>query len=84
MPILSSLLSAGARGYGSVRRYSFKDIVRLNISRAETVLSLMDKLTNDSEKAVEIVPGCKGRVIMTGMGKSGFEGGKVADTRHRE
>jgi arabinose-5-phosphate isomerase len=47
---------------------------------AEAVLSLMDKLTNDFEKVVEIIYGCKGRVIVTGIGKSGLVGKKIAAT----
>ena len=47
---------------------------------AEAVLSLMDKLTNEFEKVVEIIYGCKGRVIVTGIGKSGLVGKKIAAT----
>jgi arabinose-5-phosphate isomerase len=47
---------------------------------AEAVLSLADRLAGDFEKAVEIIFNCKGRVIVTGMGKSGLVGKKIAAT----
>lgn len=47
---------------------------------ADSVLALKDRVDKDFEKAIDILYGCKGRVIVTGMGKSGHIGKKIAAT----
>ena len=47
---------------------------------AEAVLGLTEKLDADFEKAVELMFACKGKVIVTGVGKSGHIGAKIAAT----
>ncbi|MEW6675344.1 MAG: KpsF/GutQ family sugar-phosphate isomerase [Nitrospirota bacterium] len=47
---------------------------------ADAVLGLTDKLNNNFEKAVELLYTSKGRVVVTGMGKSGLVGKKIAAT----
>lgn len=47
---------------------------------AEAVAALIEKLNSDFEKAVEIIFRSKGRVVVTGMGKSGLVGKKIAAT----
>ena len=47
---------------------------------AEAILGLIPKLDERFERAVEILRGCGGRVIVTGMGKSGLIGRKIAAT----
>lgn len=47
---------------------------------AQSIIDLQDKLGDQLEKAVEIIISCKGRVIVTGMGKSGLIGRKIAAT----
>ena len=47
---------------------------------AEAVLSLIDRLDESFEKAVELIFGCKGKVIIIGMGKSGLICQKIAST----
>jgi arabinose-5-phosphate isomerase len=47
---------------------------------AEAVLGLIPKLDERFERAVELLRGCAGRVIVTGMGKSGLIGRKIAAT----
>lgn len=49
-------------------------------TEAEAVLALTGKLDSTFEKAVEIIFGSKGRVVVTGMGKSGLVGKKMAAT----
>jgi arabinose-5-phosphate isomerase len=44
------------------------------------VLNLAEKLGSEFEQAVEIIHKSKGRVIVTGMGKSGLVGKKIAAT----
>lgn len=47
---------------------------------AAAVSALTEKLNSDFEKAVEIIYQSKGRVVVTGMGKSGLVGKKIAAT----
>lgn len=47
---------------------------------ADSVLKLKDRINEDYEKAIDILYNCKGRVIVTGMGKSGHIGRKIAAT----
>ncbi len=46
----------------------------------ESVLALRERVNIDFERAIEILYNCKGRVIVTGMGKSGHIGRKIAAT----
>jgi len=47
---------------------------------AEAILGLIPKLDERFDRAVELLHGCRGRVIVTGMGKSGLIGRKIAAT----
>lgn len=47
---------------------------------AAAVLSLVDKLDGQFEEAVKLIENAKGRVVLTGMGKSGHIARKVAAT----
>ena len=47
---------------------------------AEAILGLIPKLDERFERAVEVLRACGGRVIVTGMGKSGLIGRKIAST----
>jgi len=47
---------------------------------ANSILKLKDNVNENFEKAIEILYACKGRVIVTGMGKSGLIGKKIAAT----
>jgi arabinose-5-phosphate isomerase len=47
---------------------------------AEAVLALIPRLDERFDRAVDLLFGCRGRVIVTGMGKSGLIGRKVAAT----
>ncbi|MBI3593045.1 MAG: KpsF/GutQ family sugar-phosphate isomerase, partial [Nitrospirae bacterium] len=47
---------------------------------ADAVSALTEKLDSNFEKAVDIIYSSKGRVIVTGMGKSGLVGKKIAAT----
>ncbi len=49
-------------------------------TEAEAVYALIEKLNSNFEKAVEIIYKSKGRVVVTGMGKSGLVGKKIAAT----
>lgn len=47
---------------------------------ADSVLKLKERIDENFEKAIDILHECKGRVIVTGMGKSGHIGRKIAAT----
>lgn len=54
-----------------------KDVLDIE---AKAILRLKNNIGDDFDKAVDIVYNCKGRVIVTGMGKSGLIGKKIAAT----
>ncbi len=54
-----------------------KKVLRIE---AEAILALIDKINGEFAKAMEIILSCKGRVVVTGMGKSGLIGKKIAAT----
>lgn len=47
---------------------------------ADAVAAMADRLDDSFEKAVELILDCKGRVIVSGLGKSGIVGRKIAAT----
>lgn len=47
---------------------------------ANAILKLKERVGNDFAKAIDIIYNCKGRIIITGMGKSGHIGRKIAAT----
>lgn len=47
---------------------------------ADSILKLQDRIGENLDKALDIIIGSKGRVIVTGMGKSGHIGRKIAAT----
>jgi arabinose-5-phosphate isomerase len=47
---------------------------------ADAVLALINKLDDNFNKAIDIIFNAKGRVVVTGMGKSGLVGKKIAAT----
>jgi arabinose-5-phosphate isomerase len=54
-----------------------KKVLRIE---AAAILSLVDRLNGDFERAVDLLYECRGRVIVTGMGKSGIISRKIAAT----
>ncbi|MBI3331083.1 MAG: KpsF/GutQ family sugar-phosphate isomerase [Candidatus Omnitrophica bacterium] len=59
----------------SVRRA--KEVLRIE---AEAVRRLIPRIGRAFEAAVELLVGCKGRVVVTGMGKAGLIGQKLSAT----
>jgi arabinose-5-phosphate isomerase len=47
---------------------------------AQAVAALVDRLGDDFERACRMLLACSGRVVVSGMGKSGHVGGKIAAT----
>jgi len=54
-----------------------KEVVRIE---AEAVKALESRIDENFQKAVDLIYHCKGRVIVTGMGKSGVIAQKIAST----
>ncbi len=54
-----------------------KDVLKIE---AQGILDLIDRVGSEFEKAVQIIVKSKGRVIITGMGKSGLVGRKISAT----
>ena len=49
-------------------------------TEAAAVLALVPRLDARFDRAIELLRGCRGRVIVTGMGKSGIICRKIAAT----
>jgi len=47
---------------------------------AQAIQDVLARLDTSFEKAVDLLFACKGRVVVTGMGKSGLIGRKIAAT----
>lgn len=56
---------------------SAKEVLEIE---ANSILKMKDSIGEEFDKAIEILYNCKGRVIVTGMGKSGLIGKKIAAT----
>ena len=54
-----------------------KDVLEVE---AQAILGLIPRLNGEFEDAVEMILACKGRTVITGMGKSGLIGRKIAAT----
>ena len=53
---------------------------RVLTTEAAAVAALVDRLGEDFARACELLLACEGRVVVTGMGKSGHVGNKIAAT----
>jgi arabinose-5-phosphate isomerase len=54
-----------------------KKVLRIE---ADAIASLIDRLDDNFDRAVDLIMTCRGRVVVTGMGKSGHIGNKIAAT----
>ena len=54
-----------------------KKVIRIE---AEALLALAEAINGEFERAVKLILASKGRVVVTGMGKSGLIGQKIAST----
>jgi arabinose-5-phosphate isomerase len=54
-----------------------KEVLRIE---ADSIKQLISRINKDFENAVELVYACKGRVVVTGMGKAGIIGQKISAT----
>lgn len=63
-----------------MKQYILEEAKRVLQIEAESIFSLIDKIDTNFLKAVELLYKCKGRIVITGMGKSGIIGEKIAAT----
>jgi len=68
----AATLAASSAALATARR-----VLRIE---AEAIAGLIDRLDARFEQAVELLYACKGRIVVTGLGKSGLIGRKVAAT----
>ena len=54
-----------------------KDVLFLE---SEAIKNLINRLDHDFQKAVDLIFTCKGRVVVTGIGKAGIVGQKISAT----
>ncbi len=54
-----------------------KKVIRIE---AEALMNLAEAINGEFERAVQLILASKGRVVVTGMGKSGLIGQKIAST----
>jgi arabinose-5-phosphate isomerase len=54
-----------------------KKVIRIE---AEALLALAETINGEFERAVKLILACRGRVVVSGMGKSGLIGQKIAST----
>ena len=60
----------------TIREYAIQCIK----DEAQAVLDLIPQLDEDFDRAVELILSCRGKLIVTGVGKSGHIGAKIAAT----
>ena len=54
-----------------------KEVIRLE---AESIKALEERIDDNFQKAIDIIYNCKGKIIVSGVGKSGIIGKKIAST----
>lgn len=59
---------------------SIKSAKRVLRIEAEAVKALIDRINKDFVKAVDLIYNCKGKIVITGIGKSGLICQKIAST----
>ncbi len=64
----------------AVREMTLERAKRVLRIEAEAITELIGRIGVEFEKAVEVLHACKGRVVVTGLGKSGLIGRKIAAT----
>lgn len=65
---------------GKVKSKMIESAIKVLNIEAEAINALTKKLDDNFEKAIELFYKCKGRVVVTGMGKSGIIGRKISAT----
>ncbi|UCD84217.1 MAG: KpsF/GutQ family sugar-phosphate isomerase [Deltaproteobacteria bacterium] len=69
-----------SRSPGKGVNTSIKSAKRVLRIEAEAVKALIDRIDKEFEKTVDLIYSCKGKVVLTGIGKSGLICQKIAST----
>lgn len=69
-------MSTQSERMAMVRQYATQCIK----DECNAVLNLLNQIDSEFDRAVELILNCKGKVIVTGVGKSGHIGAKIAAT----
>lgn len=69
-------MSTQSERMAMVRQYAIQCIK----DECNAVLNLLNQIDSEFDRAVELILNCKGKVIVTGVGKSGHIGAKIAAT----
>ncbi|HLZ33741.1 MAG TPA: KpsF/GutQ family sugar-phosphate isomerase [Nitrospira sp.] len=72
--------TASAQATAGSNGRSLDEGKRVLAIEARAVQALIDRLDDQFDKAVDLLFGCKGKVVVSGMGKSGLVGQKIAAT----
>lgn len=68
-------------GFRKMQMRTINDLAKEVLEiEAHSILKLKNSINNNFDKAIELLYACRGRVIVTGMGKSGLIGKKIAAT----
>src|ERR1700688_2429575 len=78
--IACEVASAGETGSFVGTAMSLESARRVLRIEADAIEGLLARLDETFDRAVEILLACKGRVVVTGMGKSGLIGQKISAT----
>ncbi len=62
------------------RSYTISKAKKVLQTEAEAIKELIPRLNKDFERIIEIILGCSGRIVVTGMGKPGIMGQKISAT----
>ena len=61
--------------------HSFQNLgIAVLKTEAEAITALIDRIDDRFHRACEMILDCRGRIVVTGMGKSGHIGNKIAAT----
>jgi len=64
-----------------MREKNFKKIAKQVLrTEAKAIIDLLPRINNNFDKAVEMISACRGRIVVTGMGKPGIIGNKISAT----
>src|SRR5262249_10280998 len=73
----SSMKKTKAANHAKSALATGKRVLRIE---SEAIAGLIERLDEQFEKAVDLLFACKGRVVVTGLGKSGLIGRKISAT----
>lgn len=77
---LESAISASTSVLGEADSHLVAQAKQVLKDEAQAILAVRDRLGKSFDRAVELILNCTGKVVVTGMGKSGHIGSKVAAT----